>query len=96
MGDWAKAERQKDLIMKELKVGIVGFGIVGKRRKDCVDRHPNLRLVAVCDKTFDGEGLLADGIRYYQDYLGLLKEDLGGLIRGIYFICSQCMNQSVK
>ena len=33
--------------MSKLNVGIAGFGVVGKRRKDCVERHPNLILVAV-------------------------------------------------
>ena len=66
--------------MTNLKVGIAGFGVVGKRRKDCVDRHPHLRMVAVCDQTFDGEGTLADGIRYYRDYRRLLTEDLDVLI----------------
>ena len=66
--------------MTKLKVGITGFGIVGKRRKDCIDRHPNLHLVAVCDKTFDGKDVPVDKIRYYQDYLHLLKEDLDVLI----------------
>lgn len=62
------------------KVGIAGFGVVGKRRKVCVDRHPHLRVVAVCDQTFDGEGTLADGIRFYRDYRRLLTEDLDALI----------------
>ena len=66
--------------MIELKVGIAGFGIVGKRRKECVDRHPRLRMVAVCDRIFDGEGALADGVRYYQNYHRMLSEDLDVLI----------------
>jgi predicted dehydrogenase len=66
--------------MTELKVGIAGFGVVGKRRKDCIDRHPHLRVVAVCDQTFEGEGVFADGIRYFQDYRRLLTEDLDALI----------------
>lgn len=66
--------------MTELKVGIAGFGVVGKRRKGCVDRHPHLRVVAVCDQTFDGEGTLADGVRYYRDYRRLLTEDLDVLV----------------
>ena len=66
--------------MMELKVGIAGFGIVGKRRKDCIDRHSQLRVVAVCDQTFDGEGTLADGIRHYRDYRRMLTEDLDVLI----------------
>lgn len=66
--------------MDRLKVGIAGFGVVGKRRKDCVDRHPHLRVVAVCDRAFDGEGALPDGIRYYQNYQRLLTEDLDVLV----------------
>lgn len=66
--------------MDKLKVGIAGFGIVGKRRKDCVDRHPHLRVVAVCDQTFADEGSLPDGIRYYQNYRRLLTEELDILI----------------
>jgi predicted dehydrogenase len=66
--------------MTPLAVGIAGFGVVGKRRKACVDRHPDLSAVAVCDRTFDGEGTLADGTRYYQDYRRLLSQDLDVLI----------------
>lgn len=66
--------------MNNLKVGIAGFGVVGKRRKDCIDRHPHLRVVAVCDRTFEGEGEMPDGIRYYQNYQRLLTEDLDILI----------------
>ena len=66
--------------MTKLKVGIAGFGIVGKRRKNCIDRHPDLHLVAVCDKMFNEKNVPADRIRYHQDYLHLLKEDLDVLI----------------
>ncbi len=64
----------------QLKVGIAGFGVVGKRRKDCVDRHPNLRTVAVCDRTFDGEGEFADGVKYFREYQTMLGHDLDILI----------------
>ncbi len=66
--------------MTKLKVGIAGFGVVGKRRRDCIDRHPHLRVVAVCDQTFENDGVFADGIRYFQDYRHLLTEDLDALI----------------
>jgi predicted dehydrogenase len=67
-------------LLSKLKVGIAGFGVVGKRRRDCVNRHPNLELVAVCDQTFDSEGLLSDKVRYYKDYKHLLLEKLDVLI----------------
>ena len=60
--------------MNNLKVGIAGFGVVGKRRKECIDRHPHMQVIAVCDKSFNSEGKLEDGSRYYQDYRNLLKE----------------------
>lgn len=68
--------------MTELKVGIAGFGIVGKLRKDCVDRHAGLKAIAVCDRTFEREGSLPDGVRYYRDYRRLLTENLD-----ILFVC---------
>jgi predicted dehydrogenase len=66
--------------MTELKVGIAGFGVVGKKRKACVDRHPNLRLIAVCDRNFNDEGLLEEGVYYFQNYQSLLDQELDILI----------------
>jgi predicted dehydrogenase len=62
--------------MNKLKVGIAGYGIVGKRRRGCVEGNPNLELVAVCDKTFVSDGTLADGINYYTNYKDLLNQPL--------------------
>jgi predicted dehydrogenase len=66
--------------MRKLKVGIAGFGIVGKRRKQCVEHNSHLELVAVCDRSFDGKGAFSKGIRYYTKYQDLLKEKLDILI----------------
>ncbi|EMJ96556.1 Gfo/Idh/MocA family protein [Leptospira alstonii] len=66
--------------MKELRVGIAGYGVVGKRRKDCIDRHPHMKVVAVCDKNFKEEGQFPDQVRYYFDYNRLLKEELDVLL----------------
>ena len=63
-----------------LRVGIAGYGIVGKRRRECVDRHPKMKVVAVCDRVFSGNGLMEDGLRYYQNYQDLLLEKLDVLI----------------
>lgn len=63
-----------------LKVGIAGYGVVGKRRRACVDRHSKMRVVAVCDRLFDGPGAFPDGVRYYPHYQRLLDEDLDVLI----------------
>jgi len=65
-----------------LRVGIAGVGVLGTRRKDRIVKHPDLRIVAVCDRTFDGEGTLPDGIRYYRNYKQLLTEELD-----VLFVC---------
>ena len=66
--------------MHKFKVGIAGLGVVGKRRRSCVDKHPNLRLAAVCDRTFSGNGVMEDGVHYFTDYRLLLEEPLDALI----------------
>lgn len=66
--------------MAQIRVGIAGFGVVGKRRRDCIARHPGMELVAVCDQTFEGEGELPDGVRYYRGYQRLLSEKLDALV----------------
>jgi len=68
--------------MNSLRVGIAGFGVVGKRRNECIGRHPHMQVVAVCDRTFDAEGVLPDGIHCYHDYRHLLTHDLDAL-----FVC---------
>ena len=66
--------------MSVLRVGIAGYGVVGKRRRMCVDQHPGLRLMAVCDRAFSGSGIMEDGVRHYSDYGQLLEEPLDVLI----------------
>ena len=66
--------------MAELRVGIAGYGVVGKRRKACADRNPDMKVVAVCDRVFKQRGSFPDGIRYYPDYKSLLSEELDILI----------------
>ncbi|MDC1188035.1 Gfo/Idh/MocA family oxidoreductase [Gammaproteobacteria bacterium] len=66
--------------MNKLKVGIAGYGIVGKRRHECINRNSNMDLVAVCDRAFNKNGVLEDGVNYYFDYKDLLRVDLDVLI----------------
>ena len=59
-----------------LKVGIAGYGIVGKRRRDIIDARDDMHVVAVCDQTLDGTGIFDDGVRFYDIYTDLLGESL--------------------
>lgn len=63
-----------------LKVGIAGYGIVGKRRRQVIDRRDDMAVVAVCDKTLDGDGVFDDGVAYFNDYRRLLDQNLDVLL----------------
>ena len=52
--------------MNKLRDGIAGYGIVGKRRKKCIDQHPDMELIAVCDRIFSSDAINGEGINYYQ------------------------------
>lgn len=65
-----------------LRVGIAGYGVVGKRRRQFIDKHPRLRTVAVCDRTFSGEGQFDDGVTFHTQYQKLLENDLD-----VLFVC---------
>ena len=81
---------------QKLRVGIAGYGVVGKRRFEIIKTHPQLTTVAVCDRHFkdgawppaektgilNGEGKLNEEIKYFPDYRELLQEDLD-----ILFVC---------
>ena len=64
----------------KLKVGIAGYGVVGKRRRECVEQHPSLEMIAVCDQVFLDDVSIVDGFRAYTNYKDLLKEKLDILI----------------
>ena len=65
-----------------LRVGIAGYGVVGKRRRAYIDLHPGFKTVAVSDRTFKGDGLFEDGVEYFDDYVKLLEQDLD-----VLFVC---------
>jgi predicted dehydrogenase len=63
-----------------IRVGIAGYGVVGKRRRACVEREPNLHLVGVCDQIFNSEGRFDDGVLFFRNHEGLLQCGLDALI----------------
>ncbi len=68
--------------MKKFKVGIAGYGIVGRRRHIYIDQHPNLKVVAVCDQNFTESNYSQNGIEYFSNTQELLSTDLD-----ILFVC---------
>lgn len=66
----------------KLQVGIAGYGIVGKRRREFIDQHPALRTMAVCDQHFNESGVMDDELKFFPHYEQLLEEPLDAL-----FVC---------
>ncbi len=82
MGNWKKAQLIifEETNVDKLKVGIAGYGVVGRRRHVCIDRHPSLDLVAVCDQNIIANGDIDKKISTYTAYKDLLEEDLDVLV----------------
>ena len=81
--DLGKRNDRKSVgVSGKLRVGIAGYGVVGKRRREFIDSHPRLTTVAVCDLTLKGHTSLDDGLPCHTDYHGLLGEDID-----ILFVC---------
>ena len=67
---------------KILRVGIAGFGVVGKRRRQVIDKLASMQVVAVCDKNYPEPGVFDDGVAFYTNYQQLLAEELD-----VLFVC---------
>jgi len=65
-----------------LKVGISGYGVVGKRRRHFIDLDPRFKIVAVCDRTIENGSQIDRGVVAYNNHRQLLAEDLDAL-----FVC---------
>ncbi len=76
-------QKQQQKEIRKLKVGIAGYGIVGKRRDHFIRLNPHLQTVAVCDRVFEGDGVFENGIRYYNNYQTLLEREK----LDILFVC---------
>jgi predicted dehydrogenase len=64
------------MIHQKLRVGIAGYGVVGKRRRQCIDLNPNMVTIAVSDINFGQKGTSPDGVKFYPTYQGLFNEKL--------------------
>jgi len=75
---------------KIFEVGIVGYGIVGQKRKLHIDKNDHLITVAVCDIRFKKNGSMVDGANFNYFYESLEeqsnKDSLSGLTNdGVQF-----------
>jgi predicted dehydrogenase len=74
--------------MKKLKVGIIGYGIVGKRRRTFIDQNSNLETTCVCDVRFLEDDFKKNIGKIHSNYdtieeLSSKKSVSGKLIDGV-------------
>jgi predicted dehydrogenase len=62
-----------------IRVGIAGFGVVGKQRGISIEANPDLELVAVSDIKYGSDGINADGILFHRSYESLFNHNLDAL-----------------
>ncbi len=69
-------------MVEKLRVGIAGFGVVGKRRKACVDDRDDMECVAICDQLFAGDEQPEADLAIFSNYEALLSHPLD-----VLFVC---------
>ena len=98
--------------IKIKKVGIAGYGIIGKRRRHYIDNNPYLKTIAVCDQNLENN-VLGDGVKCFSNYQKLLAEPLdllfvclpnyltpevtiAGLEKGMHIFCEKPPGRNVQ
>tara|TARA_B100000029_G_scaffold296551_1_gene289827 strand:+ start:105 stop:1115 length:1011 start_codon:yes stop_codon:yes gene_type:complete len=61
-----------------LKVGIAGYGVVGKKRRKILDKIPGVKVVAISDKNPKNK-ISEKNIKFFSDYKKLFNENLNVL-----------------
>ena len=60
----------------KLRVGIIGYGVVGKKRRVYIDDNPHFETICVSDICFDSKGTFPDGVKYYSNYKNIFDQDI--------------------
>jgi len=68
--------------MERIRVGIVGFGRMGRLRAEVIARHPAMQLVGVADPTGVPQGM-PEGCRFFECAEALLQQETDAI-----FVCT--------
>ena len=56
----------------KLNVAIIGYGVVGRRRREFIAKNKNYKIVAISDIQFKKD-FIRNGIQYFRDYKDIFK-----------------------
>lgn len=66
----------------KIKTGIIGYGVVGKKREMYINENKYLELCAVSDTNFEKKSSIIKNVKYLQNYKDIFDQDLDAI-----FIC---------
>lgn len=66
----------------KIRVGIAGYGVVGRRRRHFLDLDPRFEVAALSDASFGAADTAPDGVRIHADFRRMADEKLDAL-----FVC---------
>lgn len=69
--------------MNQFKVGIAGYGVVGKRRHHFINLNPMLNVVSVCDARMKDGKLDREDVKVYNNYSNMISNEK----LDILFVC---------
>ena len=84
-------------MLKKIKIIIAGYGVVGKKRHEVLNKLDNVNVIAICDRSFKQKKILKNNINYYNNFIDALKESADAI-----FICltndvaAKATKQSIK
>lgn len=79
---YARGCKEASLTGSPFRVGIAGYGVVGKRRRQFIDANPHFTTVAVSDITFGRSGTSPDGVDFCDSWEKILELELD-----VLFVC---------
>ena len=66
----------------KIRTGIIGYGVVGKKREKYINENQYLDLCAISDIIFKKESYIRKGVKFFKNYKDIFEQDLDAI-----FIC---------
>ena len=68
-------------MIKIIKIGIAGYGVVGKRRHFFLKKNSNFNVIAICDQNDQNLNRQNKNINFFKSYKNMLDMDLDAIFR---------------
>jgi predicted dehydrogenase len=73
--DKANVILQSDLLTVVMRVGIAGYGVVGKTRHTSIIKNTTFKVTAISEKNLEAQKAIPSGIEIFDSYQDLISKD---------------------